>query len=237
MRITLALAGLLAASTCWAQEPAQNPPQAQSPAAVAAQSQTIIVPAGTRIPLSLTSPIYAKSKKPGGSVRAVTDFPVTVGTQVAIPVGTYFQGVIDKINLRGRSGPSVKMHFTSIVFPNGYTLAVNGATTDASAEAPPVNPAAESAFANPGGGKFGMMGQNAVSPPPLPQVGPSPGKIAAIAVSIFVASVVGLILLARHHGIPANAIVLDTGWQFEIALQSPLDLDAQSIAAPAAGAQ
>ena len=60
---TFALVALLAASTCWAQEPASNPA-----APAAAQKQTITIPVGTRIPLALASPIRAKSARPGNAV-------------------------------------------------------------------------------------------------------------------------------------------------------------------------
>jgi hypothetical protein len=173
--------------------------------------------------------------KRGDSVRAVTDFPVTVGTQVAIPVGTYLEGAIDKVNLRGRYRPTVKMHFSRIVFPNGYTAAINATTSDpSSTQAPQITPT--KAFADSSGGKFALMGQNAVSPPPLPSVGPSKAEILAIGLGATAATTVAFILLARRHaGIPANGIVFDTGWQFEAQLQSPLKLNAQSVPA-AAGA-
>ena len=79
------------------------------------EKQTITIPVGTRIPLALASPITSKAR-PGDAVRAVTGFPVTVGTQLAIPVGTYVEGVIDKVTKGGRSGPSLQMHFTRILF-------------------------------------------------------------------------------------------------------------------------
>jgi hypothetical protein len=99
---TFALVGILVASACWAQQspanvpmnfPANRPPHApenaQQPSQVqqpASTNQTITIPAGTRIPLSLTSPITNKEARPGASVRAVTTFPVAVGAQTAIPV-------------------------------------------------------------------------------------------------------------------------------------------------------
>ncbi len=119
MRI-LALVGILAAYTCWAQEPASDVPpptsQVQAQAPPASQSQTITIPVGTRIRLALANPISSKSRR-GDSARAITGFPVTVGTQLAIPVGTYVEGVIDKVTRGGRSGPSLQMHFTRILYP------------------------------------------------------------------------------------------------------------------------
>jgi len=103
MRI-LVLVALLVTSTCWAQEPASNPQQppsqAQALPPAASQKQTIVIPAGTRIPAQLASPVTTKLGRPGDSVRAVTTFPVTVDTELAIPAGSYIEGVIDKIRVQ-----------------------------------------------------------------------------------------------------------------------------------------
>ena len=128
MRIYTAVL-LIAAFSNLAQATTANPQAAapeQSPAR-APESQTIVIPAGTRIPMSLASPIQVKSARPGAAVRAVTGFPVTVGSQLAIPAGTYVEGVIDKLVKHGRTGPTLQMHFTRILYSNGYSTAIDGA--------------------------------------------------------------------------------------------------------------
>jgi hypothetical protein len=129
MRI-LALVSLLAAvSACYGQQAPANPssplptPKSQQ---AASPNQTITIPAGTRIPLTLVGQITKKSARRGTAVRAVTASPVTVGTQVAIPAGTYIEGVIDSVDKRGPSGPTMVVHFTRIVFSGGYTVSVDG---------------------------------------------------------------------------------------------------------------
>lgn len=125
----LVLAAILVASTCCAQQAVRNLPQAQarnqSQAGAAAPSGTITIAAGTQIPLTLASPITGKARK-GDPVRAAVAFPVTVGNQVAIPVGAYVQGVITQIVKRSRSGPSVQMQFSTLVYANGYTVTLSG---------------------------------------------------------------------------------------------------------------
>ena len=235
----LALVGLLVASTCWAQEPAldvQQPPsdvQAQAPAA--AQNQTITIPFGTRIPLSLVAPITTKSRS-GDGVRAVTTFPVTVGAKLAIPVGTYIEGVIDKVKKGGRSGPSVQMHFTHIVYANGYTVDVDGANAQAKALSPNSLPSDRIAFARDDGAYYAMAAQQLPPPAPLPKVGPSIGTVVGITVGATVAGIVALVLLGHHQG-GGNGVLFDTGWQFEMVLQSPLTVDAASVAAAGPNAQ
>jgi hypothetical protein len=101
----LAFTLLLTALGCLAQQPA--PP--------AAGSAAITVPAGTKIPLRLTSPLGTKTAQAGDAVHAEAAFPVTAGNTVAIPPGTYVEGVIDEVTPRGRHA-GFAMHFTRMVF-------------------------------------------------------------------------------------------------------------------------
>jgi hypothetical protein len=230
----LALVGLLAASTCWAQEPAANPQppsQARAQAPIASQNQTITIPVGTRIPLALASPVTTKAR-PGDAVRAVTGFPVTVGTQLAIPVGTYVEGVIDKVSKGGRSGPSLLMHFTRLLYANGYSVPVEGASTQAKA-LPPGSASPElAAVAGASGPSYALAAPQSTTLPPLPKVGPSIGTVVGVAVGTAVAGTVTLILLSRRHN-GSSGVLFDTGWQFEMVLQSPLTVDAARVAAAA----
>jgi len=229
----LALIGLLAASTCWAQEPVaipQPPSQAQPQTPAASENQTITIPVGTRVPLALTSPITTKARR-GDAVRAVTGFPVTVGTQLAIPVGTYVEGVIDKVNKRDRSGSSLLVHFTRLLYANGYSVALDAANTQAKALPPDSAPPGSSAFAGAPG--FALAAPQSPTLPTMPKIGPNVGAIAGVAIGASVAGTIGLILLSRHNG-GGNGVLLDAGWQFEMVLQSPLSVDVASVAAAAA---
>jgi type IV secretion system protein VirB10 len=228
----VALIGLLVASTCWAREPVVSPQsrsQAQPQTPSASENQTITIPVGTRVPLALASPITTKAR-PGNAVRAVTGFPITVGTQLAIPAGTYVEGVIDKVNKRDRSGSSLLMHFTRLLYANGYSVAVDGANTQAKALRPDSAPPESSAFAGAGGP---LAAPQSTTLPPLPRVGPSIGAIAGVAIGVSVAGAVGLVLLNRHSG-RGSGVLFDAGWQFEMVLQSPMSVDVASVAAAAA---
>lgn len=111
MRLLL-VAGVFTACGCLAQEP-----------------RTLTIPAGTRIVLGLTSPVWAKSSQPGETVYAETTFPVAVNGAMAIPPGTYAKGTIDIVFRPGlRSGRAeFRMSFAQIVFANGYTAALPAA--------------------------------------------------------------------------------------------------------------
>jgi hypothetical protein len=146
MRILVLLSLFAAGSICHcqqlpvnssSQQPAQVPPQA------APSSQTITVPAGTEIPLTLVSEITNKSARPGNAIRAVTAGAVTVGSQVAIPAGTYVEGAIDSVNKRGSSGPTMQVHFTRIVFAGGYTVSIDANNTQALLTTPETKAAGE----------------------------------------------------------------------------------------------
>jgi hypothetical protein len=139
MRIFVFATVLTVASVCGPQQlstnPQQvgNPEQSQVPArqpqvshAATAQNQTVTIPAGTRIPLRLVSQITRKAR-PGDTIRATTAFPVTVGTQMAIPVGSYVEGAIVKLKKRSRS---VQLRLTRIVYANGYTVPIYGTNVE-----------------------------------------------------------------------------------------------------------
>jgi len=98
------------------------PGQAQTRTAPA--GSRILIPAGTTITLALTSPILARSAKAGDNVYAETAFPVAVHNQMAIPPGTYAQGLIDTLTKPGWFSPHAEfqIHFTKIIFANGYTV-------------------------------------------------------------------------------------------------------------------
>jgi hypothetical protein len=203
----------------------------------ASLKQTITIPVGTRIPLALASPISTKAARPGNAVRAVAGFPVTVGTRLAIPVGTYVEGVITKVTKRSPSGPSLQMHFTRLLYANGYSVVIDGTTLQAKA-VPPNSRTSESAGLVTQNGSYNSLA--AEPSPQLPTVQPAPshtGAVVGLAVG-GAAAVVAIVVLEHHHR-GNSGVLFDTGWQFEMVLESPVTVDAASVAAAAApsGAQ
>jgi hypothetical protein len=103
--------------------------QAVSPVAVpAGDANAITIPAGTKIPLSLKQAISTKNAREGDAVYAETAFPYVVNERVIIPAGSYVQGTISHVErakrVKGRA--ELLMHFTSIIYPNGYTVMLPG---------------------------------------------------------------------------------------------------------------
>src|SRR5258707_12937511 len=88
--------------------PQTDPPAAAArpvakPASRAAGSdQTITVPAGTRIGVTLENGISTYSARPGDSVYFRTSFPITINNKVVVPVGSYLRGEFTDATRPGR---------------------------------------------------------------------------------------------------------------------------------------
>jgi hypothetical protein len=243
----LGIAVLLSASTGLAQGPA--PPavqeQAAQPQVDPAQEKAppnekrmVMVPAGTAIELTLSSPLRTRSTKAGDTVRAVTAFPVTVNTQLAIPAGTYVQGMVEKVGKSGGPGHAgLQIRFTRMVFANGYAVPLDGATAEARADGMDAT-----LPEGPGEGRIVPVSAQSFqqgpgpTPPPLPPLpGPHFGAAVGVAGGVAAAAIVAAILLHRRQGV---GTVLDAGTQLEMVLENPVSVDPErvtaAVAAPAA---
>jgi len=100
-----------------------------SPApAPAAEPNAVVIPAGTKIPLSLAQAISTKNAREGDAVYATTSFPFVLDNRVIIPAGSYVQGKISHVERagHGHGRAEILMHFTSIIYPSGYTVMLPG---------------------------------------------------------------------------------------------------------------
>lgn len=87
-----------------------------------------VIPAGSRIPLLLKQAISTKNAREGDAVYAETAFPFVLSDRVLVPAGTYVQGKIEHVQRAGRvkGRAEILMHFTSLVYPSGYTVLLPG---------------------------------------------------------------------------------------------------------------
>jgi len=89
----------------------------------------IVIPTGTKVPVVLQHAITTKSAREGDVVYAHTSFPVVADDRLLIPAGTYVQGKIVQVqragHIKGRA--EILMHFTTLIYPNGYTVMLPGA--------------------------------------------------------------------------------------------------------------
>ena len=140
---TRLLCTILAAGCAMAQTPQTGTPQATNdtmPAATSkpagngsaqpapAVSSKLTIPSGTKVPLALKQAISTKTAKEGDPVYCETTFPFVVDDKIVIPAGTYVQGKITRIQRPGRvkGRAELLMHFTSMIYPSGYTVMLPG---------------------------------------------------------------------------------------------------------------
>lgn len=232
----------LIASVCAAQTPTPSSVVPGSPD----PAETITVPQGTNIALTLVNSIKSKSTKPGDTVRAVVAFPVVVGTKLAIPAGTYVQGVVNAVTPHASRGhtPTVKIHFTALLFANGYSVPLEATNTEAMMMIVPdtvVQPIGEVADARDGAPYLGEGFKERAQttpvdpvPPPLPQVGPSKAVVIGASIGAMVGFTAIMFALGHHHANAMDFVLFDNGWQFSMVVDRPLTLDAAQVAAATA---
>jgi type IV secretion system protein VirB10 len=125
MRIFMAL---LLCSFMSAQESAKlsEPTASHSP-------KEITIPAGTKIPVMLKNAISTKGNHVGDPIYAQSTFPVVINERIVVPAGTYVQGRIGAIKPAGRikGRAEVLVHFTTLIYPSGYTVLLPGSIESA----------------------------------------------------------------------------------------------------------
>jgi hypothetical protein len=146
MRIILAV--LVLAASVSAQSDSVPKPDQVAPTAAAATATPatlsiatatasppagLTIPAGTKFPVELKHAVSSKGTHEGDGVYAETTFPVVINGRVMIPAGTYVQGRISHIQRGGRvkGRAEVQMHFTTLIYPSGYTVLLPGAVENA----------------------------------------------------------------------------------------------------------
>jgi len=217
---------------------AQQQPQQQQPAQsqqtqvapVADQknpsSTTVTIPAGTKLQLGLARPLSVKKTKPGDNAYLQVTFPVSAGSEMLVPPGTYLQGTIGKIVRRDRNRALLQFELSSasLIYSTGYTV-----NFPVAVDATPV--VAQVTLPGPGQPQnvppVGAMAATGTTPPPLPTLSLGNGpRNALIAVGVAGAVGVALVALAVHH----SDIYMDVGTPIEIVLPAPLTLERERVA-------
>jgi hypothetical protein len=129
---------VLACGVAIAQEsstPATNSTNQPNPISTSAASpktpvdpNSVTIPAGTKIPLSLKQAISTKNAREGDAVYAETAFPFVIDNRVIVPAGSYIQGTISHVERGGRlkGRAEILLHFTAMIYPSGYTVMLPG---------------------------------------------------------------------------------------------------------------
>ena len=210
---------------------AQEAPKADAPALKPAASHPnnneITIPAGTKIPIRLKNTISTKSSHQGDPIYAQSTFPVVVNDRIVVPAGTYVQGKISQIKPAGRlkGRAEVLVHFTTLIYPSGYTVILPGAIEDA----PGVNKSsvkdkegtiqADSQKAKTAGTIAGPAAQGAV-------IGAVTRGGEGALIGAGIGGAVGTTIAALSHG---NEVRMDPGTTLEVVLQRDVPVDSSRI--------
>jgi hypothetical protein len=210
-----------------------NPSPAAKPDTAAAASPStaseLTIPAGTKFPVELKHAVSSKGTHEGDGVYAETTFPVVANGRVLIPAGTYIQGRVSHIQRGGRikGHAEVLMHFTTLIYPSGYTVLLPGAVENApgvdktSVKDEEGTIRADSQTGQKVGTVASTAGTGAV-------VGglSNGGKGALIGAGVGGAVGTAIALLTR-----GNDVKLDAGTTMEIVIQRDVPLDASRVPA------
>lgn len=203
-----------------------NPPQSTTPSSEVSGNK-LVVPAGTKVPVALKHAISTKSARDGDSVYAETTFPVVQNNRVLIPAGTYVQGKISHVKRPGRikGRAEVLIHFTTLIYPSGYTVLLPGSVENApGVDKTSVKDQEGTIRADSQTGeKVGTVASTAGTGAVIGGLSRG-GKGAAIGAGIGGAAGAAIAMLSR-----GNDVKLDAGTTIEMVIQRPVDLDAARV--------
>jgi hypothetical protein len=219
----LVLAVVLTAISAAQTSTPAGPPVTASSSAI----QGLSIPAGTKVPIALKQAISTKTTHEGDAVYAETTFPIVINNRVLIPSGTYVQGRISHIqragHIKGRA--EVLMHFTTLIYPSGYTVILPGALENA----PGVDKATvkdqEGTIRGDGqtGEKIGTVASTAGTGAVIGGLSHG-GKGAAVGAGV--GGAVGTVIALLSRG---NDVKLDAGSTIEMVIQREVPLDASRV--------
>lgn len=194
-------------------------------------SAELSIPAGTKVPVALKHAISTKTSREGDAVYAETTFPVVVNSRVLIPAGTYVQGRILSIQRAGRikGRAEVLMHFTTLIYPSGYTVMLPGSVENAPGVDKTSVKDQEGTIRGDSqtGEKVGTVASTAGTGAVIGGLSRG-GKGALVGAGIGGAVGSAIALLTR-----GNDVKLDAGTTVEMVIQRDVALDASRIPAPA----
>lgn len=212
---------------------AQAPPAKgeEAPDAEEAAPATIVVPAGTKVPLVLKHAISTKSAQVGDSLYLESTFPVVQNNRMVIPPGTYVQGVVAGVKRSGRvkGRAELLIHFTTMIFPNGYTVSFPGALDNVpGAESQKVKDGEGTLQAGSQKGKDVATVAGTAATGTLIGAAAGGGKGAGIGAGLGGAT--GLLIAMLTRG---SDVRLESGTGVEMVLERPLALEEAKLSRPA----
>ena len=191
----------------------------------------VVIPAGTKVPIALKNTISTKSNHEGDPIYAQSTFPVAVNDRIVIPAGTYVQGKIISVKPAGRlkGRAEVLIHFTSMIYPSGYTVLLPGSLDNApGVDKSKVKDKEGTIQADSNKGKtIGTIAQPAAEGTLIGAV--TRGGEGAL-IGAGVGGAVGTAIAALSHG---NEVKMGPGTTLEVVLQRDVAVDGSRIKAVA----
>ena len=226
MKITIVVV-LLCAFLSAQSSPVSRPDAA--PSVPSNSTNQLTIPAGTKVPVALKHAVSSKGTREGDGVYAETTFPVVDNGRVLIPAGTYVQGRVSRIQRGGRikGRAEVLMHFTTLIYPSGYTVLLPGAVENAPGADKSSVKGEEGAIRadSQKGEKIGTVASSAGTGAVVGGLS-NGGKGALIGAGVGGAVGTAIALLTR-----GNDVRLDAGTTLEIVIQRDVALDASRVPA------
>jgi type IV secretion system protein VirB10 len=133
MKPASAIVCLLALLVAAAALPAQEAPAGNAAGAAQGAANTIVVPAGTKLPLVLHNAVSTRNAHPGDPVYLETTFPIVQDDKILVPAGSYVQGEISESVRPGRvkGTGEMRIRLTTMILPNGYTVRFDAVPSNA----------------------------------------------------------------------------------------------------------
>lgn len=187
----------------------------------------ITIPAGTKLPIAMRNTISTKSSHEGDPIYARTTFPVVINERIVVPEGTYVQGKISSIKPAGRlkGRAEVLMHFTTLIYPSGYTVMLPGSLEDA--------PGVDKGKVKDKEGTIKADGNAGKTAETIAQPAATGAVIGAVSrggegalIGAGVGGAVGTAIAALSHG---NEVKIGPGTTLEVVLQRDVEIDTTRI--------
>jgi hypothetical protein len=212
----------------------EGSPVAPAPVTQSVASGEMVIPSGTEVPVMLKHAISTKSAREGDPVYAQTTFPIVLNQHILVPAGTYVQGRITRMQRAGRvkGRAEVLIHFTTLIYPSGYTVLLPGAVENV--------PGAEKTSVKDSEGTIRQDRQTGEKVEKAAEKGVEGGMAGAVIGGLGSGSATGAGVGAGIGGLTGIAIAmltrgadvrLDAGTTIQMVIQRDVPLDATRIAA------
>jgi hypothetical protein len=233
---------VLAAAFAAAQEEPTPAPQEESsskeaapakagPAAEEDAPAAIVLPAGTKVPLVLKHAVSTKNARVGDALYLESSFPVVQNDRIVIPAGTYVQGVVSAVKRPGRikGRAELLIRFTTMIFPNGYTVSFPGSLDNVpGADSQKVKDDEGTIQADSQKGKDVATAAGTTATGTV--IGGVRGGAKGAGIGAGIGGATGLIIAMLTRG---NDVRLESGTGVEMVLERPLVLEEAKLSRPA----